>query len=97
MKVEALKAFKSKNGRSFRVGDLIEAEEAKALHLIERGFAKDVSCATNATADRCRTCASFQPDPERGHRGLGFCQVKDHHVWTEKNSGCVNFCEGGTP
>ena len=45
----------------------------------------------------CRSCQAFTTDPERGDWGLGFCHVKGHHIWTEKNSGCVNFCEGGTP
>ena len=42
----------------------------------------------------CRSCQAFTTDPERGDWGLGFCHVKGHHIWTEKNSGCVNFCEG---
>lgn len=39
----------------------------------------------------CRDCSSFHPDPERGHLGLGTCEVKNHMIWTSVNSGCVEF------
>lgn len=42
-------------------------------------------------AGHCDGCESFSPDPERGRLGLGFCQMKNHHIWITENSGCNDY------
>lgn len=50
-----------------------------------------------SSSQRCHSCEAFTPDPERGRLGLGYCQVRNQHLWSSDDSGCNDYRTKETP
>lgn len=97
MLVEIIETFKKlSDGQIFYPGDILDIDEEKANHLISKGRAR-ILPETRDEIPSCRTCSAFVPDPVRGGMGLGFCQNRNHHIWANDNSLCLEYSQGNGP
>lgn len=94
MKASVLTPFRSRNGKVFQVGDVIDTEPEKVEILVRDGLVTPLSDDGAPVLPHCSGCARFIPDPVNPPAGYGECGVTGKGFFPAPRPGCNDYLLG---
>ena len=93
MKASVLTPFRSRNGKIFQAGDVIDAEPEKVEILVRDGLVAPISD-DHSFPTHCAGCGHFIPDPVNPLAGYGECGQTGKGIFPSQGAGCPHSSPG---